>query len=192
MRGEAEGGSSGRREVPWLWGSHCRGRAPLPALAPGCSEVGTGRWVSLYLLSAIYSNCACTQLFLVPCSFFLFCCRKRCFSRRKHCSSVPGTLRGKSGREKQSGRARGARPGHEAAGRHRLLHCSPAQRPRGTWLRRPGPFVHQHAEQASCTAAPPPTAHFSLCLSSPHDAPCFSKMQRPQAASVFSNQISHT
>ena len=40
----------------------------------------------LYLLSIICSNCTCTRLFLVPCSFSVFCCWRRGLSRSKHCS----------------------------------------------------------------------------------------------------------
>ena len=41
------------------------------------------------LLSIICPNCACTQLFLVPSSFFVFCCWRRCLSKCKHCSKWP-------------------------------------------------------------------------------------------------------
>ena len=45
-----------------------------------------GFLVSLCLLSRICLNCACMQLFLVPYSFFVFCCSKRGMSRCKlHC-----------------------------------------------------------------------------------------------------------
>ena len=43
--------------------------------------------------SRICPNCACAQLLLVPCSFFVFCCSKRDVSRCRHCSiaaRVPG------------------------------------------------------------------------------------------------------
>ena len=38
--------------------------------------------------SSICPNCTCTQLFLVPYSFFVFCCWRRGVSRCKHCSSA--------------------------------------------------------------------------------------------------------
>ena len=40
------------------------------------------------LLSLIWLNCACTQLFSVPYSYFVFCCWRRCLSRCKPCSKV--------------------------------------------------------------------------------------------------------
>ena len=40
-------------------------------------------------LFKIFPNCACRQLFLVPCSFFIFCCPRRGVSRCKHCSRWP-------------------------------------------------------------------------------------------------------
>ena len=39
-------------------------------------------------VSRICSNCSCTQLFLVPNSFFVFCCWRRSMSRCKHCYTV--------------------------------------------------------------------------------------------------------
>ena len=54
----------------------------LPALQ--IQQLG---FVSLcILLSIICPNCACTQLFLVPYNFFVFCCSRRHLSRCKHCS----------------------------------------------------------------------------------------------------------
>ena len=44
-----------------------------------------GFLMPFYLLSRICPNCACTQLFLVPFSFFAFCCSRRDVSRYKHC-----------------------------------------------------------------------------------------------------------
>ena len=54
-----------------------------------------GFLVSLYLLSRICSNRACTELFLVPRCFFVFCYWRRGVSRCKHCSKgsqVPACL----------------------------------------------------------------------------------------------------
>ena len=44
--------------------------------------------VSLYLLSRICPNCACTWFFLVPYGFFVFCCWRRGVSRGKHCGTA--------------------------------------------------------------------------------------------------------
>ena len=47
------------------------------------------------MLSRICPNCACSQLFLVPYSFFVFRCSKRCLFWCKHCSKgsqVPACL----------------------------------------------------------------------------------------------------
>ena len=46
----------------------------------------SGSWVFLVFLSIICPNCACTQLFLVPYSFFVSCCLRRGVSRCKPCS----------------------------------------------------------------------------------------------------------
>ena len=37
-------------------------------------------------------NCACMKLFLVPCSFFVFCCSRRGVSKCKHCSIAKGPI----------------------------------------------------------------------------------------------------
>lgn len=71
----------------------CRGRvqypdfAQQPVFAPSSSEVTVGSLCILFFI--ICPSCAC----IVPQSFFLFCCLRRCFSRCKHCSKgsqVPG------------------------------------------------------------------------------------------------------
>ena len=50
-------------------------------------------WSFCILLSLIWLNCACRQLFSVPYSYFVFCCWRRCLSRCKPCSKVsPGHL----------------------------------------------------------------------------------------------------
>ena len=58
------------------------------------SEVAVGFfWSFCILLSIICPNCTCMQLFLVPYSFFVFCCLRRRLSRCKNCSKgsqVPG------------------------------------------------------------------------------------------------------
>ena len=38
--------------------------------------------------SRICPNCTCTQLFLVPYSFFVFCCSRRGVSKCKNCSTA--------------------------------------------------------------------------------------------------------
>ena len=57
-------------------------------LRPALQKWLLGFLVSLYLLSRICPNCTCTQLFLVPYSFFVFCCSRRCLSGCKHCSTA--------------------------------------------------------------------------------------------------------
>ena len=47
----------------------CRDRARSPAFAPHTSEVAVAIW-SFCILFIICPNCSCTQLFLVPYSFF--------------------------------------------------------------------------------------------------------------------------
>ena len=69
--------SRGRPEGRLRWSTRplgvaeCRRPVQLPAFAPGSSEVAVGFLVSLYLLSIMCPNCTCTQLFLVPYSFFV-------------------------------------------------------------------------------------------------------------------------
>ena len=61
--------------VPCFWSQY-------PAVAPGSSKVEVGFFlVFVYLLSIIFPSYACTQLFLVPCSFFVFCGLRRLLSR---------------------------------------------------------------------------------------------------------------
>lgn len=59
-------------------------------IVPGfCSWLfRSGNWVfwSFCFLSVTCPNCARTQLFLVPYSFFVCCCPRRCLCRCKHCS----------------------------------------------------------------------------------------------------------
>ena len=45
-------------------------------------------WSFCIFWSRICPNCVCTQLFLVACNFFVFCCSRRGLSRCKHCSTV--------------------------------------------------------------------------------------------------------
>ena len=67
-----------------------------PVFAPGSSEMAVGVgffWSFISFGSRICPNCACTQLFLVPYSFFVFCSLRRGVSRCKRCSKgsqVPG------------------------------------------------------------------------------------------------------
>ena len=52
-----------------------------------------GFWSLCIFLSIICPNCTYMQLFVVPYSFFVFCCSRRCLSRCKHGSKgfqVPG------------------------------------------------------------------------------------------------------
>ena len=59
-----------------------------------------GLWSFCILLFIIFPNCASTQLFLVPYSFFVFCCWRRPLPRCKHCnkgSQVPTCLTFSSG-----------------------------------------------------------------------------------------------
>ena len=58
-----------------------RGVAQVVCLSPWWCYVGF--W-SFCILFIICPNCTCTQLFLVLCSFFVFCCSRR--PRCKHCS----------------------------------------------------------------------------------------------------------
>ena len=76
-------------------GSVCRGQAQYPAFAPGSSEVAVEFfWSFCIFLSIICINCTCMQLFLIPSSFFVFCCLRRRLSRCKHYSkgSQPASL----------------------------------------------------------------------------------------------------
>ena len=67
-------------------GAVCRRQAWHPVFAPGFSKVAfVVFWSLLYLLSRICPNCACTQLFLVPYNFFVFCCFRRGVSKCSCC-----------------------------------------------------------------------------------------------------------
>ena len=59
-----------------------------PVFALGSSKVAVG-FFGLFVSfgSRICPTGACTQLFLVPYSFFVFCCSRRGVSRCKHCST---------------------------------------------------------------------------------------------------------
>ena len=90
------GWKGGLGGLPHFCGALCRGHAQYsafapdpPAFAPGSSEVAVGL-LGLFcvLLSIIFPSCTCMQLFLVPYSFFVFCCSKRDLSRCKHCSTA--------------------------------------------------------------------------------------------------------
>ena len=72
-----------------------KGACSVPCFCSWLFRSGCWVLVFLYLLSRICPNCACTQLFLVPYSFFVFCCSRRCLSRCKHSrrgSQVPACL----------------------------------------------------------------------------------------------------
>ena len=68
----------------WLWKTK----------SPGYGNRLSGRsdsWVFCILL-IIFPTCSYIQLFLVPYSFFVFCCSRRCLSRYKHFKwRVPGS-----------------------------------------------------------------------------------------------------
>ena len=67
-----------------------QGACIVPAFALSSSEVAVGLlrfWGFFYiLLPIVCSIFSCTQLFLVPYSFFVFCCSRRGLSRCKHWS----------------------------------------------------------------------------------------------------------
>ena len=77
-----------------LEGGVCRAHAQYPAftpdmlfLLPGSSKLAVGFFgLFVSFRYRICPNCSCTQLFLVPYSFFVFCCWRRGVSRCKHCS----------------------------------------------------------------------------------------------------------
>ena len=77
-------------------GGVCRGQAHYlcfcprhPIFAPGSSKLAVG-FFGLFVSfgSRICPNCAYTQLFLVPYSFFVFCCSRKGVSRCKYCSTA--------------------------------------------------------------------------------------------------------
>ena len=55
-------------------GAGSRGHAQSPPFVPSISKVAIGFWPFLYLVVQNCPNCATVQLFLVPHSFFVFCC----------------------------------------------------------------------------------------------------------------------
>ena len=62
----------------------CRRQAQYPVLAPSSSEAAVGVFWSFHiLLSVICPQYTCLQVFLVPYSFFVFYCSRRCLSRCK-------------------------------------------------------------------------------------------------------------
>ena len=100
--GEGRGGSSGwAGGVAWVvcpppWWCWVQGSCTVPCF---CSQhLRSGSWVFwsfCILLSIICPSCACMQSFLVPYSFFVFCCLRRLLSRCKHCGKgfqVPACL----------------------------------------------------------------------------------------------------
>ena len=73
----------------------CRGHAPYPAFAPDTPFLLLALWkwqLGFYsfcvFLSRICPNGACTQLFLVPYSFFIYCRLRRSLSICKHFSTA--------------------------------------------------------------------------------------------------------
>ena len=93
---EVRGGvCSGAGPEQWLrWFAHpfggavCRGHTQSHGalhLFRALQKWQLGFLMPFYLLSRICPNCARTQLFLVPYSFFAFCCSRRDVFRYKHC-----------------------------------------------------------------------------------------------------------
>ena len=79
-------------------GDECRGHAQYSSFTPNvllfCSQLfRNGSWVFGLFISCgpryICPHCSCTQLFLVPHNFFVFCCSRRHVSRYKHSSKRP-------------------------------------------------------------------------------------------------------
>ena len=136
------------------------------------------------------------RLFLVPYSFFAFCCWRRCVSRCKHCSEGPKDPQREEWEREAEREHAGPAPGtgHGQTLPLALAAGSPARRPGGRGCGGPGPpstrTQSRPGAQQPLRAAP--RAPRLLCLSTPHNVPGFSKMQESRAASVFLNQISHT
>ena len=71
------------------WGNAvCRGLVQYPVCAQGSSDVAIGFLVSLYLWVQNLYHLHRTQLFVVPYSFFAFCCSKRVVSKSKYYRTV--------------------------------------------------------------------------------------------------------
>ena len=66
-----------------------QGYAQYPAFAPAPQKQQLGFWLFCILWLIICPNCGCMQFFLVSCSFFVFCCSRRCLSRCQHSSQGP-------------------------------------------------------------------------------------------------------
>ena len=74
-----------------LGGGVCWGHVGYPVFAPGSSKVAVGCVFFGLFVSVgprICPNCAGTQLFLVPYSFFVFCRSRRGVSRCNDCSTA--------------------------------------------------------------------------------------------------------
>ena len=110
MQNEARDRSRGPEGLP-RWSAHpfggavCRRQVSYSALAPDTLLLLSALWkwqlgfeLFCIFLPIIFPNCTRTQLFLVPYSFFVFCCL-RCLPRCQHCShcskgfQVPACLR---------------------------------------------------------------------------------------------------
>ena len=103
LYGGRVGACSGVELEGWLrWfaypsdGVECKGHMQYPAFAPNTHFFlpALQKWqldfgALCIFLSIICSSCTCTQLFLVPYSFFVFCCSKRHLSRYQHSSKGP-------------------------------------------------------------------------------------------------------
>ena len=100
--GEGRGRSRGQTIwVAWVvcpppWWYWVQGSCTVPCFFSW--HLRSGGWVlvsfKIILLLISCPNCPCMQLFLVPYSFFAFCCWRKHLSRCKHCcskgSQVPG------------------------------------------------------------------------------------------------------
>ena len=72
---------------PTFWQCWVQGACTVPGLCSCSSEVSAGFLSFCIFLSIICPNCAAyAQLFLVPYSFFVFCCLKKPLVRCKNCS----------------------------------------------------------------------------------------------------------
>ena len=73
-QGEGRAGGVLRWAAHPLGGAVRRDHGQYPASAPGTSGEAAGFGPFCILLFIICPNCTGMQLFLVPCSFFVFCC----------------------------------------------------------------------------------------------------------------------
>ena len=80
--------------VAWVvcpppWWCCVQGACAVPCFCSGLFRSGGwSLWSLCILLSRICPNCACTQLFLIPYSFFVFCRSRRRLSRCENCGTA--------------------------------------------------------------------------------------------------------